>query len=140
MTIKIKYTAEVERPIEQVYAAAIDLAGLPRWSNVREVRRVSSQPIKLGTTFQLISHLGGENRTVDCKVSVLEPPRKFVYVSDGLAKSEIGFELHAVGARTKVLYNVAVTINALVEPMIRGELEKQAKTDLTRFVKLIEAG
>ena len=139
MTIKIKYTADVHQPIEQVYAAAIDLVGLPRWSNVREVRRVSSQPIKLGTTFQLISHLGGENRTVDCKVSMLEPPRKFVYVSDGLAKSEIGFELQAVDGRTKVLYNVSVTINALVEPMIRGELEKQAKTDLTRFVKWLEA-
>lgn len=139
MTIKIKYTAEVERPIELVFAAAIDLAGLPRWSNVREVRRVSSQPIKIGTTFQLISHLGGENRTVDCKVSVLEQPRKFVYVSDGLAKSEIGFELQAVDGRTKVLYSVSVTINALVEPMIRGELEKQAKTDLTRFVKWLEA-
>lgn len=140
MTIKVKYTAAISQPIERVFAAAIDLAALPRWSNVREVRRVSSNPIKPGTTFQLISHLGGENRTVDCAVTVLEPPRKFVYTSDGLAKSEIGFDLQAVDGRTTVLYTVAVTINALVEPMIRGELEKQAKADLTRFVKWLEAG
>jgi uncharacterized protein YndB with AHSA1/START domain len=140
MTIRVKYTAKISHPIERVFAAAIDLAGLPRWSNVREVRRVSSNPIKNGTTFQLISHLGGENRTVDCRITVLEPPRRFVYVSDGLAKSEIGFELQATGEHTTVAYAVIVSVNALVEPLIRGELEKQAQTDLTRFVKLIEAG
>jgi len=140
MTIKVKYTAKISRPIEQVFATAIDLAGLPRWSNVREVRRVSSNPLKHGATFQLISHLGGENRTVDCRITVLEPPRRFVYVSDGLAKSEIGFELQAADGHTTVAYTVVVSVNALVEPLIRGELEKQAKTDLTRFVKLIEAG
>lgn len=140
MTIKVKYTAAINQPIERVFAGAIDLAALPRWSNVREVHRVSRNPIQPGTTFQVISHLGGENRTVDCKVTVLEPPRKFVYVSDGLAKSEIGFDLQAVDGRTTVLYTVAVSISALVEPMIRGELEKQAKADLTRFVKWLEAG
>jgi uncharacterized protein YndB with AHSA1/START domain len=139
MTIKVKYTAEIKRPIEQVFAAAIDIAGLPRWSNVRAVRRLSSAPVKLGSTFQLVSHLGGEDRVVDGKVTVCDAPQKFVYVSTGVGKSEIGFELQSADDHTKVVYSVAVTVNALIEPLIKGELEKQAKLDLTRFVKLLEA-
>jgi uncharacterized protein YndB with AHSA1/START domain len=138
MTVKVKYTAEIKRPIEQVFDAAIDIAGLPRWSNVRAVRRLSPNPVKRGTTFQLVSHLGGEDRVVDCKVTACDAPHKFVYVSTGVGKSEIGFELQFSGDRTKVLYSVAVTVNALVEPLIKGELEKQAKLDLARFVKLLE--
>ncbi len=139
MTVKAKYTAEIKRPIEQVYAAAIDIAGLLHWSNVRAVRRLSSNPVKSGTTFQLVSHLGGEDRMVNCTVTVFDPPRKFVYVGDGVGKSEISFELQPIGAQTKVVYSVAVTVNVLVEPLLKGELDRQAKLDLNRFVKLIES-
>jgi hypothetical protein len=139
MTLKVNYTAVIKRPIERVFAAAIDIAGLPGWSNVRAVRRLSPAPVKPGTTFQLVSHLGGEDRVMDCAVTACAAPRKFVYVSTGVARSEVGFDLQAVGDHTRVLYSVAVTVNSLVEPLIKGELDRQAKLDLNRFVKLVEA-
>ena len=139
MTIKVRYSVNIHQPIATVFAAAIDLANLPRWSNVRDVRRVSSNPLKLGTTFQLVSHLGGEDRLVDCKVTTLVAPRKFTYVSDGPGKSEIGFELQPLDDRTQLTYTVAVTVNVLVESLIKPELDKQARLDLERFVKLLNA-
>lgn len=139
MTINVKYSAEIDQPIDRVFQVATNLSDLPRWSNVREVRRVSSNPIKIGTTFQLVSHLGGQDRLVDCKVTAFEAPRKFVYVNDEPGKSEIGFDLQPIGDRTKLIYTVSVTVNAFIEPMLKAELDKQAKQDLNRFLQLFES-
>ncbi|MFN8597614.1 MAG: SRPBCC family protein [Anaerolineae bacterium] len=137
MTIKVKFAVEVDRPIEPVFALATDLSSLPRWSNVREVRRISTPTLQVGTTFQLVSHLGGEDRLVDCKVITLTAPRKFVYTSDGVAKSEIAFELKPLGTRTQLTYAVSIAVSALFEPLVKGEVDKQAKQDLNRLVKLL---
>ncbi len=137
MTISLKYAVEIDRPIEQVYAAAIDLGSLPRWSNVRQVRGLSNQPLQVGTKFQLVSHLGGEDRLVNCKVTVLSAPQKFAYTGDGAARSDITFDLKPVGARTHLTYTVAIAVSALFEPLVKGEVDKQAKQDLSRLVKML---
>lgn len=137
MTIRFSYSAAIDRPIEQVYAVITDIAGMGRWSNVRSVRNLPPGPLSAGSTFQLVAHMGGEDRTADCTVTVLEPPRRFVYVSTGVAKSEIAFELQAASAQTKLLYRVAITVNALVEPLIKGEVDRQARLDLQRLVRVL---
>jgi uncharacterized protein YndB with AHSA1/START domain len=137
MTITLKYTVEIDRPIEPVFAAAIDLDRLPQWSNVRQVRRVSQPTLQVGTTFQLVSHLGGEDRLVDCKVTVLNAPHRFVYTSHGVARSEISFDLKPLGTRTHLTYTVMIAVSALFEPLVRGEVDKQAKQDLSRLVKML---
>ena len=79
MTIRFSYAADIDQPIDRVFAAVTDIAGLPRWSNVRQVRNLSPGLLKVGSTFQLIAQLGGEDRVVDCRVTALEPPRRFAY-------------------------------------------------------------
>jgi len=140
MTIRFSYAADIDQPIDRVFAAVTDIAGLPRWSNVRQVRNLSPGLLKVGSTFQLIAQLGGEDRVVDCRVTALEPPRRFAYVSTGAATSEIAFELQPRAARTKVRYRVAITINPFIEPLIKHQVDRQARSDLARLVKMLTSG
>ena len=139
MTIKVKLTADISRPIELAYTVATNVAQLGQWAQIKAVRKISSQPVKVGTTFQILSHLGGEDRLIDCKVTVLEPNRKFVYVSGGLASSEVVVDLRPAARSCTLTYTVSVKINPFIEPLIKGEIEQRARADLARLVKLIEA-
>jgi uncharacterized protein YndB with AHSA1/START domain len=139
MTIKVKYTAEISQPIELAFAVATNVAQITQWAEIKAVRQLSSNPVKVGTTFQLLSHIGGEDRLIDCKVTVLEPNRKFVYVSGGLARSEVVMEFQPAPHSCTLIYTVSITANAFIEPLIRSDVEKRAKADVARLVRLIAA-
>ena len=139
MTIEVKVTAEIREPIERAFAVATNVAQITRWAEIKEVRKLSSNPVKTGTTFQLLSHIGGEDRLIDCKVTVMEPNQKFAYVSDGLASSAVVMEFQPAAHSCTLNYTVSITANAFIELLIRGDVERRAKSDVARLVKLIEA-
>lgn len=139
MTIKVKYSADISRPIELAFAVATNVAQLGKWAQIKEVRKLSSHPVKVGMTFQLLSHIGGEDRLIDCRVTVLEPNRKFVYISGGLASSEVVLEFQPAAHSCTLLYTVSIKANVFIEPLIRGDVKKRAKADLARLARLIES-
>ncbi len=139
MTIKVKVAAEIREPIKVAFAVATNVAQITRWAEIKEVRKLSSNPVRAGTTFQLLTHIGGEDRLVDCKVTTFEPNRQFVYVSGGLASSEVVMEFQPAAHSCTLNYTVSITANTFIELLIRGDVERRAKADVARLVKLIEA-
>jgi uncharacterized protein YndB with AHSA1/START domain len=139
MTLQMKYSAEINRPVETTFAIATDIRRLPEWANVKEVRRVSSQPIETGATFQLLTHLAGEDRLIDCHVTACERNRRFVYVSGGLAGTKIDMTFEPDAHRCKLRYVVTIKAGPFIEPLIKRDAERRAQADLARLVRLIES-
>ena len=139
MTIRVKLTAEISQSIEVAFAVATNVAQITRWAEIKEVRQLSSNPVRTGTTFQLLTHIGGEDRLVDCRVTMFEPNRKFVYVSGGLAGSEVAMDFQPATHSCTLTYTVSITANVFIEALVRGDVERRAKADVARLVRLIDA-
>ncbi len=124
MAIEGSATAEIEAPIDEVYAAAADVEGSPRW-----------QPeIKLA---ECVEHDGSEQVLVrtetDAKVRRLSSTLRFSYEAptriaweqeEGDLKSVSGsWELEDLGdGRTRATYSMTVDLGRMLGMVIRGPL------------------
>jgi len=76
---QIRFEAEIEAPVERIFAAIVDLRGYERWlarSNVFEgITDISSDPIRLGTTWSERGPNGVRRGTV----TEFEPPTRVTF-------------------------------------------------------------
>ncbi len=139
MSLDLKYSAQIDRPVEAVCSAVSDLKRMSEWFSVKEIRRISG-PLAVGTQFQIVTEVMGEDRVMDFTVTGYEPCRRFVYSSSGKYPVTITMTLNPLEAGTHLTFEFSIKVSRLVAPMVKKPLSKQTEADLNRLVTMLEAG
>ncbi len=140
MSIDLKYTAQIERPIEVVCAAVSDLNQMSKWFSVKEVRNISEGPLEVGKKFQVVTEFMGSDQVIDYQVTDYEPCKKFIYSSDGAYPTEVKMLLEAVDGGTALTFEFSVKVSRMLAPMIKKPLRRQTRSDLERLVEMLQEG
>src|SRR6266508_3069795 len=68
--LEFENTIRINRPLAEVFAFLVDLENLPKWNYyVLEVRKRSSGPIRIGTTYHQVRKTDEQ----DLRITELEP-------------------------------------------------------------------
>ncbi len=137
MSIDLKYTAQIERPIEIVCAAVTDINQISRWFSVKEVRNISEGPLEVGTKFQVVTEFMGSDHVIDYQVTDYEPCKKFIYASDGAYPTEVKMMLEPIDDGTALTFEFSVKVSRLLAPIIKEPLRKQTRGDVERLVEML---
>jgi uncharacterized membrane protein len=145
-TIDGSASAEIEAPIEVVYAVAADVEGSPRWqpeikvAECLERDRDGAQVLLHMETDAKVRTLGAEMR-----FSYEQPERISWEQEDGDLKSVVGsWELEDLGdGRTRATYRLEVDLGRMlgmvirgpVVGVLRGQLVNSMPEKLKRFVE-----
>jgi ribosome-associated toxin RatA of RatAB toxin-antitoxin module len=124
-TVNGTATAEIEAPIDVVYAAAADVEATPRWQP--EIK-VSECVERDGDGNQVLVHMETDAKVrrigSELRFSYEEPSRVSWVQEEGPLKSiEGSWELEDLGGgRTRVTYRVEVDLGRVLGMVIRGPL------------------
>jgi uncharacterized membrane protein len=133
--VKVEESIEIDRPREEVYAVIADLERGPEWQP--SLVRVDAAR---GTE---VRRIGGQEREARFDVTRDEPPRLFEIVSrTGPVRASARFELEPVESGTGVDFSLVLELGGalrLAGRMIRGRAEHEARGNLERLKKLLEA-
>ena len=133
--MKIEESIEIARPPEKVHAVIADLERGPEWQP--SLVRVDAER---GTE---VRRIGGHEREARFDVTRDEPPRLFEIVSHGgPVRASATFELEPVESGTRVDFSLVLELGGalrLAGRMIRGRAEHEARENLERLKKLLEA-
>ncbi len=139
--VQIRQEAEIEAPVEEIFAAIVDLRGYDRWlvtSKVFEgITDISSDPIALGTTWS--EH--GPNGVRRGMVTEFEAPTRVRFHQPMtmsprfLGVIDIGVSLTLTRTPTSVLVRRVVTIGIpwplkLVQPMVVRQFRMESARTL----------
>jgi carbon monoxide dehydrogenase subunit G len=133
--VKVEESIEIDRPPEEVYAVIADLERGPEWQP--SLVRVDAAR---GTE---VRRIGGQEREARFEVTRHEPPRLFEIVSHGgPVRARATFELEPLDGGTRVRFSLVLELGRalrLAGRMIRGRAEQEARENLERLKKLLEA-
>jgi carbon monoxide dehydrogenase subunit G len=133
--VKIEERIEIARPPEEVYAVIADLERGPEWQPT--LVRVD---VELGTEVRRIA---GQEREATFDVTRNEPPRLFEIVSHASpVRAWATFELQPAGSGTRVDFTLVLELGGPLRfagRMVRGRAEREARENLERLKRLLEA-
>jgi uncharacterized membrane protein len=124
-TIDGSASIEIEAPIEEVYAAAADVEGSPRWQPEIKVAECVERD---GGGNQVLVHMETDAKVrqlgSDIRFSYERPGRISWVQEDGDLKSVEGsWEFEDIGGgRTRVVYSLQVDLGRTLGLLIRGPL------------------
>jgi ligand-binding SRPBCC domain-containing protein len=99
--MEIDLCFDIQRPIEDVFAFALDVTNLPLYEkSILEVKKISNGPIGMGTTFHLVARQLGVRMKVVLVFTSNEPYRQFSYQVDSgpfPVETHYSFENHENG-------------------------------------------
>jgi carbon monoxide dehydrogenase subunit G len=133
--VKVEERIEIARPPEEVYAVIADLERAPEWQP--SLVRVD---VARGTEVRRIA---GHEREASFDVTRNERPRLFEIVSNaGPVRAWATFELQPVQVGTRVDFALVLELGGPLRfagRMVRGRAEREARENLERLKRLLEA-
>jgi carbon monoxide dehydrogenase subunit G len=133
--VKVEQSIEIARPPEEVYAVIADLERGPEWQpSLVRVDAVRGTEVR---------RIGGQEREARFEITRDEPPRLFEIVSHGgPVRARASFELEPLDGGTRVRFSLVLELGGALRVagrMIRGRAEHEARENLERLKKLLEA-
>jgi uncharacterized protein YndB with AHSA1/START domain len=142
--LKIETSNVINRPVEEVFAAASNPEDGPKWSpGLVEVKKTSEGPIGVGSTYRLVRMFLGQRIEGDVELTEYEPNQKFTQDSKSRPfPVEARWTFDAVEGGTQV----SVVLQAepggffkLAEPLLRSFTKRTMETELASLKDLTEA-
>jgi uncharacterized protein YndB with AHSA1/START domain len=101
--IRIRLSTEIERPVEVVFAYAVDRANLPRWFP-GVVAAEPSGPLQAGMVTTIYTRMLGVPSTIRGVIEAYEPPSAFAVRVDGLLAGKEDERFVATSRGTRIEY------------------------------------
>ncbi len=151
--IPVEVTMVIDRPVEEVFAAMVDLPNLPRWvEECVAVDRVSAGPLGVGTTFRQTFRLdaGRPNETThETRWEVTEfVPNRVIRAQGppGAIQTKVAYKVAVAGAGTQItarteghLDDLVVFARPLLKPLLTRMVRKRLQASLTNLKTLLES-
>jgi uncharacterized membrane protein len=143
--IKVEASTVINRPVEAVFAFVADLENNPKWeTNFVEVKRVSPEPLGVGTVYQCVLRLPGQRVTSRIEITEFTPNQRISFRGDRPASAKpvgsITFEPLGSGTKVTTLPRPEMRgVFKLLEPMMAGYIKRSNAKHLHNLKTLLEA-
>jgi len=141
--LKIESSVVINRPVEEVFAVLSNHENYPKWNPpVMEVKKTSTGPIGLGTTWRSVSHRLGKRRETESETVEYEPNRKVTrrHTHGMPVKDHLSFEGVGGGTRvTEIMEAEPGGFFRLAAPLLVPLMKRQLNGTLTNLKELMEA-
>ncbi len=147
MSIKVVIETDVARPIDDVFAALVDLDQWPSWliaTGIIQVTRPTAAAPSAGDRLTIEQRAAGRASTVQATVTALEPPTRFVVAgkdADGI-KTELDAALRSVeGGHTRLRWSARIDVPLrfrIFESMVAPQVQRAAALDVEAFKRRLE--
>ena len=142
----INYQSEVivNRPVEQVYKFATDVARLDDWTEMTGTHLVSGNNLHVGSQMETTIKMGPMKQTMVFQATELEENRRFGFktVSKGAVEWDGDFTFEPQGpSSTRMISSGQIRFNGLLklfEPLMAGEVRSGEAKELVQFKELVE--
>jgi uncharacterized membrane protein len=142
--VDVQASTIINRPVEAVFAFVADFENHPRWeSNFVEVKRVSREPIGVGTIYQCLLRVPGQRVTSRIEITEFTPNQLISFRGDRPASAKpigsITFE--SLGNATKVTTLPRPEMGGvfkLLQPMMAGYIKRSNAKHLDKLRTLLE--
>lgn len=143
--IKVEESVVIQRPIEEVFAFLADQTNAPRWqSGLLEVRRVTDEPIGLGTKHTAVRKFMGRRLEATNEYVVYEPNKEVTFT--GTANSADfthSYFTESTAEGTKVTSRMEMEskgLFGLAEPLITASLRREFVASSGELKEMLESG
>lgn len=141
--MRIESSIQINAPAERIFAFIADVRRQPEWIGaVADVSNVSSDPVGVGTTFNLSLALMGKTATATQEVTRFEPNTAFTQkTTSGPVPTEISITLTESNGATTV-HNVTEadisSLGRLAGPLVSRTIRRQLEADLQTLRDIME--
>jgi len=142
--IEYKTEVVVNRPVEEVFGLAKDVARLDDWTDMSGTHLVSGGDLRLGSQIQTTMKIGPSKQTLTFEVASFESNRRLGWktTSKGSLQWDADFLFEAIDdASTRVTSSGVIRLGGalkLMEGMMAGEVRSGEAKELMRFKELAE--
>jgi uncharacterized protein YndB with AHSA1/START domain len=142
--INIEVSTVINRPIADVFAFVANFENHPKWeSNFREVKRLSSDPDGVGTTYQCVLRVPGQRVVSTFEITEYVRDRKIAFRGDQPAQAKpvgsITFEPVTSGTKVTLFPRPELGgIFKLLEPLMAGYIKRSNLAHLRTLKQLLE--
>ena len=143
--INVEVSTIINRPLADVFAFASNFENNPKWeTNFQGVKRTSSAPIGVGTTYQCVLKVPGQRVDSRFVVTEFEPNRKIAFEGDKPAnakpKGSMLFESVEGGTRVTSLPRPVMTgVFKLLEPLMARYIRQNNAEHLASLKRVLES-
>jgi uncharacterized protein YndB with AHSA1/START domain len=138
---------EVDRPADEVFAYVTDPTRFTEWQeNVTEGHLDEDGPAAVGATCVTTRRIGGSERTVTSKLTVLDPPRAWaVHGTDGPIRAQVNVTVEPLAGRTASKVTIDLDFEGhgigklLVPLVVKPQSRKEMKRNLARLKSRLES-
>jgi uncharacterized protein YndB with AHSA1/START domain len=142
----ITTTAEIARPMDEVFAYVTDPSGFPEWQEGVVSGRMDGPTTSVGSKCTTARTIGGRQREVNTKITEYDPPRRWADRGiDGPIRAIVAVTVEplADGARSRLTIEVDFTghgIGKLLVPLVvRRQAARQIPQGMTRLKQRLES-
>ena len=143
--INVEASTVINRPVEAVFAFVADLENNPKWeSNFIQVKRISPEPLGVGTVYQCVLRVPGQRVTSRVEITEFIPNQRISFRGDRPASAKpvgsITFEPYGNSTRVTALPRPVMRgVFKLLEPMMAGYVKRSNAKHLHNLKTLLEA-
>jgi uncharacterized protein YndB with AHSA1/START domain len=143
--INVEASTVIDRPVEVVFAFVADLENNPKWeTNFVEVKRVSPEPLGVGTVYRCLLRVPGQRVTSRVEITEFNPNQRISFRGDRPTSAKpvgsITFEPQGNGTRVTTLPRPEMRgVFKLLEPMMAGYIKRSNEKHLHNLKTLLEA-
>jgi len=144
--IEYKTEVTVNRPVEQVFKFAADVARMDDWTDMKGTRLVSQGALGVGSQIETTIKFGPSKQVMSFQVAAFEQNRRIAYktTSQGAVQWDAEYTFEPQGdSATRVVSVGQLRFKGalkLSEPLLAGEVRSGEAKELVRFKDLIESG
>lgn len=135
-------SVQIDAAPERVFATLTDVATHTDWARgPEEIRNLSENPARMGTTFQQVGKLMGRTLVAECRVNRYEENRTFGFAGDKPFPFQVLFALEPGSGGTQVTMRGSIEPGGffkIARPVLNSSLESQMKADLLTLKALLE--
>jgi uncharacterized membrane protein len=134
----------VARPADEVFAFMSDFTHVPEWESTTEsVDVLTDAPTHVGTRGVQVRRIAHVHMTAQFEVVAFDPPAHMTIHSKGAGADVTGtFDCREVPDGTEVEVSLELRLGLglrLAEPVIRRAIEHEARANVQRLKRLLEA-
>ena len=144
--MRIEESVEINRPVEEVFEYASNIANFPEWSGPAiDVHKDAPGPLREGDRFTVVTKFLGRRYEQPFELTANEPNRRYTHRAAGgpIPSQEWTYTYEEVSSeRTRLTRTVEGEPGGffrLADPLFERVLKRQVKHDLETLKDLVEA-
>jgi uncharacterized membrane protein len=141
--MKFTATIHIQRPPEEVFTYMSNIEHEVQWRNLVDVNVTSGLPLRQGSTYRYVANMMGRQLQTEGEITGFELNQGWSFKStSGPIPLEGGVAVESADGGTKVTLGGEVKLGSLlklVEPILRGMMQRQLTRELQNLKKLLES-